>query len=157
MGLRPAVQQFDFEESIHSYFGESCKIFTFDHTVAKPQPPAFVTYHSYGLAPQDVSANLKSLRTLYTVANVSHVDILKIDIEGAEYGALIPALEDGTFAHPRMILIEVSRAYRLGAPPPPHANQHMQTHTHTTQSHTHTTHSHAHAHTHTHTHTAAAR
>jgi hypothetical protein len=40
---------FGFEESMQETFGSLCTIHTFDHTVAVPKPPSYVTYHSIGI------------------------------------------------------------------------------------------------------------
>ena len=110
--------KFDFEESIHATFGSLCRIHTFDHTVAEPRPPPFVTYHNLGLAHVrgDKVRPLSELVALATAGNASaHVEILKMDIEGCtstctthplsltpiltdEYETLISLLKSDAFA-----------------------------------------------------------
>jgi len=79
---------FGYEESMQATFGSLCHIHTFDHTVAKPHPPDFVTYHDVGIA-QKRAGKLRSLPELMDLAKAGlsapHVEILKIDVEGCEF------------------------------------------------------------------------
>lgn len=96
---------FDFEESMHERL-PSCEIHTFDHTVPHPTPPSFVTFHRLGLGVVD-AGTFVSLPSIMARLNHTFIEILKIDVEGAEYEALMPLLETTGLAFARQILIEL--------------------------------------------------
>jgi hypothetical protein len=79
--------QFDFEEAIVKAF--ECKAHTFDHTIGTPVAPPGITFHPFGLAgsKESTSAALKSIDEM--IEENGHfnttIDILKMDIEGAEF------------------------------------------------------------------------
>ena len=92
-----------------------CDIHTFDHTVEQPTPPKYVHFHSYALASsaqveRDSGGIFMTLKQLYEITSLANevIDVLKIDIEGAEHSALT---EVSTLAflkeHVRQLLIEV--------------------------------------------------
>lgn len=62
-----------------------------------PTPPAGVTFHRFGIQPSGSSATLKSLPTFLEELghNERVVDIMKIDVEGAEFATFADA---GTMA-----------------------------------------------------------
>lgn len=83
---------FGYEESMQATFGSRCHIHTFDHTVAKPHPPAYVTYHDVGIA-QERAGKLRPLPELIELAKAGltapHVEILKIDVEGCQLSSRV--------------------------------------------------------------------
>lgn len=86
-----------------------CTVHTFDHTVAAPQTPPGVVFHSFGLGVGDEgdSSPLRSLDALLALANISEVDVLKMDIEGAEYAVLhSQATLDTMRTRVRQLLVE---------------------------------------------------
>jgi hypothetical protein len=101
---------FSFEEAMAVY---GCRMHTFDHTVARPMPPAFVTFHSVGLAGVNGSDGnvLLTLRGAAARANLDAstvIDVLKIDCEGCEFDVFGDA-ETLSFlkSNVKQILIEV--------------------------------------------------
>ena len=74
---------FSFEADIHQALKGRCQIHTFDHTVAVPTPPTYVTYHSLGVARQS-SGQLATLRQIISMVTEKgeRVELLKIDVEG---------------------------------------------------------------------------
>jgi hypothetical protein len=80
--------QFDFEESMHATFGSLCRMHTFDHTVANPRPPPFITYHNLGLA-HTRGNKVRPLSELVAIAIAgdagAHAEVLKVDIEGCKF------------------------------------------------------------------------
>lgn len=112
-----------FEKALHKALPD-CRIFTFDHTVGeegKKAVPPYVTFLPYGLAAEDepgsplrgLSSIRKELGHEPSNPGVS-LEILKVDIEGAEYEALIPWLRSGAMNGVRQLLIEVHGPYRSG-------------------------------------------
>eukprot|EP01069_Polyplicarium_translucidae_P011003 Polyplicarium_translucidae@DN3416_c0_g1_i1.p1 len=103
-----------------------CEIHTFDHTVDTiTSKPTNVTYHRLGLGAADrrttsPSMPLKSLPNI--IRSLKHerrrIDILKVDIEGAEFEALTPLLASERWAllpPVRQISIEVHRDWKRAA------------------------------------------
>ena len=124
---------FGFESTVLSY---GCKIHVFDHTgassyyawslhtlsrslllacvfpVASPTPPEGVTFHSIGIAAAGrETEQLKSFETLSKElghANNTIIDILKIDVEGAEFDVFLDGVTLRTMRKSvRQILVEV--------------------------------------------------
>lgn len=97
-----------------------CEVHTFDHTMrlGSVHPPPGVTYHYWGVGTADrwIRADksvgvftLNTMREMLGHANRT-VDVLKVDVEGAEYGFLLPLLErDGGrgLAFAQQLLIEL--------------------------------------------------
>ena len=68
-----------------------CSVHTFDHTVANAAPPPGVHFYSLGLGVTGAVLPLVTFEHLLEAANVSTVDVLKMDIEGGEYPVLADA------------------------------------------------------------------
>jgi len=112
--------KFDFEVYARREMGEHCEIHTFDHTIGQnpSQKPDFVNFHPWGIGTGSrtrlLNSPLKSLSEIVTA--LGHWDrqihVFKIDVEGAEFDALPPMLDDGTFAklNIQQIQIEVHRS-----------------------------------------------
>ena len=100
---------FRFEVGIHEVLPH-CEIHVFDHTVEQPRPPPYVTFHKRGLSSVD-RENTSTLTTL--MADLGHdtgkhfVEILKMDVEGAEYPSLTPLLESGACSNVRQLIVEM--------------------------------------------------
>ena len=98
---------FDFENALEPF---GCRIYTFDHTVAQPTPPAHVTFFTNGLAGEaQANGNLITLKSAYEKTGASGIiDVLKIDCEGCEFQVF---RDPGTLAflrrHVKQILLEV--------------------------------------------------
>lgn len=98
-----------FEEGIVQAM-PACEVHTFDHTIVAKKVPDGVTFHKWGLA----ETNNGSLKTLLSITrelghdqpNVS-LELLKIDVEGKEWGVLNPLLEERALPFARQILIEL--------------------------------------------------
>lgn len=102
--------EFGFEMGIRTLL-PNCIIHTFDHTVKVPNPPEGVHFHSQGLSGLEGVPPLYSLLDLKAMHGHGSqaLDILKVDIEGAEYSSLLPLLdrESGCKLHARQVLIEI--------------------------------------------------
>ncbi len=87
-----------------------CTVHTYDHTVSPPVTPHGVVFHKLGIAtPSTETAELKSLTTLLQDAKLFNktIDILKMDVEGAEYPFLAdPETVAILKAHVRQYLVE---------------------------------------------------
>ncbi|GAB0489430.1 hypothetical protein MMPV_000649 [Pyropia vietnamensis] len=112
-----------FEKAVHQALPD-CRIFTFDHTVGeeggKAVPP-YVTFLPYGLTAEDEPGS--PMRGLGSIRKeLGHepsnrgvsLEILKVDIEGEEYNALLPWLRSGALDGVRQLLIEIHGPYRSG-------------------------------------------
>jgi FkbM family methyltransferase len=99
--------QFDFETAIVT---KGCVVHTFDHTVSPPAVPAGVVFHKFGVATSTTeTAELKSLSTLLREAKLTDkmIDILKMDVEGAEFAFLAdPETQAILKTHVRQFLVE---------------------------------------------------
>jgi hypothetical protein len=97
---------FSFETALESH---RCSVHTFDHTVASPQPPSTVSFHSLGVASAS-AGTLRTLRQLYNETGWAgrQVDVLKLDCEGCEYGIFMEqATLEFLSSHVRQLLLEV--------------------------------------------------
>ena len=103
-------QQQDFEKAILSYRPDS-QIYVFDIT-ASHLPPVTdrdpkITYNTLGLGPRaNLDDNMHLVHEIMKSYNHTHIDVLKIDIEGAEFGWLQHEPAD-TFTRIGQLLIEV--------------------------------------------------
>eukprot|EP00922_Rhytidocystis_sp_ex-Travisia-forbesii_P023494 GHVS01034446.1.p1 GENE.GHVS01034446.1~~GHVS01034446.1.p1 ORF type:complete len:361 (+),score=63.77 GHVS01034446.1:71-1153(+) len=100
-----------FEQDI--YDRKKCEIHTFDHTLKESiKPPSFLHFHPWGLGPpktegeeaggqeggegQKVEGLTQLLSLPEIVSRLGHrkrvIDILKVDVEGHEFAALLPLL-----------------------------------------------------------------
>lgn len=115
---------FSFESSLHQEL-PLCTIHTFDHTIVPVDVPPFVSFHSWGLGSRN-EGNVRTLTSIMKNLATEHLEILKIDIERAEWDTLIGnangsrsgILEGNNFPFARQILIElhpvdIFRARRL--------------------------------------------
>lgn len=112
-----------FEKALHQELPD-CKVFTFDHTVGDAGAqvvPSYVTFLPYGMAAEDQPGT--PLRGLGSIRKeLGHepsnrrvsLEILEVDIEGAEYEALLPWLRNGDMDGVRQLLIEIHGPYRSG-------------------------------------------
>lgn len=109
--------KFDFELALLEHIGPHCEVHTFDHTVGlnPTHQPEGVHFHPWGLGNRGESeATIKRIRDLeeyepciclksldQIVTDLNHwgrrIDVLKIDVEGAEFDTLPEQLGDGTF------------------------------------------------------------
>jgi hypothetical protein len=100
--------QFDFEAAIVKSHG--CIVHTFDHTVTARKVPKRVVFHKLGIAtPATETAQLKSLPTLLQDLHLQNrtIDILKMDVEGAEFPFLADAASMAIMKHHvRQFLVE---------------------------------------------------
>lgn len=90
-----SFNDFSFETAIHERLPQ-CEIHTFDHTIHVPTNPDFVQFHKWGIGSEGSSENL--LKPFSSIVQaLGHtdkmIDILKIDVEGAEYPVFISILE----------------------------------------------------------------
>ena len=89
---------FSFEEGIADLLPH-CKIFTFDPTVKSPKVPAHIAdkvqFLKWGLSGSD-TGNYLLLSTMMRRLKHSHIDILKVDVEGSEWPAFfaLDAMDD---------------------------------------------------------------
>ncbi|CEM11087.1 unnamed protein product [Vitrella brassicaformis CCMP3155] len=112
--------EWSFEDSVHKTLG--CEVHTFDHTVATPKAkPNHVIFHRWGIDWPGSGANLQAdspgpltagLNEIITALGheTREIDILKIDVEGAEFRSLTPLLTSGAWRRRppiRQVLIEV--------------------------------------------------
>mmetsp|Transcript_5792 Transcript_5792/g.35963 ORF Transcript_5792/g.35963 Transcript_5792/m.35963 type:complete len:890 (+) Transcript_5792:259-2928(+) len=102
--------EFGFEMGIRALL-PNCTVHTFDHTVEVPKPPEGVHFHSQGLSGHNGVPPLYDLLDLKAMHGHGGqtLDILKVDIEGAEYSSLLPLLDitNGCKLHARQVLIEI--------------------------------------------------
>lgn len=104
---------FDFELAINKYYG--CEVHTFDPSADSKRKamPYELHFHMIGLASKDYINNQNwKMQTLSTImTNLHHegkvIDILKIDIEGAEWDALPDIFSSGILERVRQISMEV--------------------------------------------------
>ena len=95
--------EFSFEESLQTH---ECEIFTFDHTTGGEAHPSFVHFNRYGIAANS-GGNMKTLVDMAALANVSDIDVFKIDCEGCEFEVFSdPATLDFIQHHVKQILLE---------------------------------------------------
>ena len=107
--------QTDFETSIYGT-DPTAAIFTFDYTVNQNDPRVAhrkeFKFYSWGLSDASVGA----LRTLADIASTlghKHIDVLKIDIEAAEFAAVPQFLLDPKAPTVSQIMLEVHYITRL--------------------------------------------
>ena len=88
-----SADDFSFEERVR-HLGPGCEIHTFDPTVVETGKgkPFYDAYHGdYGFGGRDVSKGdgqpfaVKSIRTIMQELGHTHVDYLKVDVEGYEW------------------------------------------------------------------------
>jgi hypothetical protein len=96
----------------------SCKVFTFDPTMSPEKekmlsPRVLKNFHNIGLGNHDgmmqiegIERKVKDLKSIMRDLNHEHIDILKVDIEGAEYDVFDELFSSG-FPDIRQILVEV--------------------------------------------------
>jgi len=95
---------FSFEEAMHPY---GCSIYTFDHTVASPNPPPYVTFYKYGIGLADGGV-FRTVQGAADEAGVTKIDVLKIDCEGCELDVFSDKhLLEWMKANVRQLLVEV--------------------------------------------------
>lgn len=110
--------KFGFERGIWEWIGVGggdgnggCEVHTFDHTVRVLKgKPGFVRFHKMGLGGKDdVEKGVYSWGSIRRLLGHDEVfvEVLKVDIEGDEYEALLPVLEEGGLKMVRQLLIEV--------------------------------------------------
>lgn len=115
---------FGFEAAVHETL-PGCVIHTFDHTVGNRQTgrarslPDYIRFHPYGLAATDVPGTpMRSLGSIRrelghdAATGAVSIELLKVDIEGAEFGALLPWLRAGDLDGVRQLLIEIHEPQR---------------------------------------------
>jgi len=106
-----------FEGAVHA-LAPACAIHTFDHTVgvaAAAGVPPYVHFHPWAAARGDVGGTprrgLGSIRRELGHApragGGTVIDVLKMDIEGAEYDTLLPWLAAGDLDGVRQLLVEI--------------------------------------------------
>lgn len=104
-----------FEEAIHE-MDSSCAIHTFDHTLNKEEAQKVrdtpgVTFHPKGITSnlllKTSGAEFTSISKSMAELNIPWLDILKIDIEGAEWSVFLEMLEEGMPMPFTQILIEI--------------------------------------------------
>lgn len=82
--------EFSFESALVGEYG--CSVHTFDHTVNGSTAPHGVTFHRKGLGvTQRRVADLAPLRDLFATAGFEWVEVLKVDVDGAEFEAFADA------------------------------------------------------------------
>jgi len=112
--------QFEFEESVRAGFPSSCAIHTFDCTVAVPTPPKDVplTFHKVCLGARKETIDgraFASLQDMIDMTGGSQPTVLKMDIEGWEWTALVQIMESAekawretkTNIYPQQIALEI--------------------------------------------------
>lgn len=112
---------FSFEEAMVAAL-PACEVHTFDHTIGTPDAtkvPSGVTFHAWGLAAADLPGDVDSAgRTMLTLPVIMHrlrhddpraasLEILKVDVEGAEWSVFLPMLEARSLPFARQLLIEL--------------------------------------------------
>jgi len=107
--------EFGWEMSMHEKLPE-CEIHVFDHTVTDPKPPSFVRYHAWGIS----SINTRGCKSMHaTLHALGHqgrrINTLKVDIEGAEYEAIMPLLVNGSLDSVHQLLLEIHLAPKAPA------------------------------------------
>jgi len=106
-----------FEAAVHAA-APACAIHTFDHTVgavAGAALPPYVHFHPWAAAGADVAGTprrgLASIRRELghppRAGGGTAIDVLKMDIEGAEYDTLLPWLAAGDLDGVRQLLVEI--------------------------------------------------
>ncbi|KAL3867621.1 hypothetical protein ACJMK2_040502 [Sinanodonta woodiana] len=119
----------DFDEDVVKYY--RCEVHAFDPFLSKtPNIPMNnnITFHNFGLDSFDGKINTTSLiaskqrrvidvKTYHSIKQIlAHgsrmVDILKLDIEGHEWRALMHMVENGDLSNIRQLCIEFHGAYR---------------------------------------------
>ena len=108
---------FMWEISMHERLGSSCEIHTFDHTLkfGSVHPPAYVHYHYWGIGTKDQWADKERSVGIFTLATIQQmlghegvfIEVLKIDVEGAEYSTIQPLVAAQRFEHVHQLLIEL--------------------------------------------------
>ncbi|KAH6572729.1 hypothetical protein BSLG_008605 [Batrachochytrium salamandrivorans] len=104
---------FQFEESIHKFVGDKCKIYTFDCTGTWSNP--VTEFHPWCISDVDKVEEGRQFRTLTTMmkdVGVKEIHLFKIDVEGFEFNALRTLQKVDKEALPRQMLVEV----HFGAP-----------------------------------------
>ncbi|KAK2717612.1 uncharacterized protein LOC136038959 [Artemia franciscana] len=110
-------KDWSFEEAMQAY---GCKVLAFDPSIGK-KPFKYsdkIHFYDFGLGKVDDLSDPGGwkLRTLGTLLDkFGHtnkiIDVLKIDIEGAEYEALLEMLESGVLMNVKQIAMEVHNRY----------------------------------------------
>ena len=95
-----------------------CEVFTFDPTMTPEQesmlsPSVYKNFHGLGLASYDgmmkiggIERKVRNLKTIMNDFKHKRIDVLKVDIEGAEYDVFEELYSSG-FPDVRQILVEV--------------------------------------------------
>jgi len=102
--------QLNFAFEYHIMELTPCEVHTFDptpsiaHRAAGMQFPARLKYHGYGLSGADTTINLegqnvpaKTIETIMKELGHTHVDIMKIDIEGHEFDGIFNTANDSAW------------------------------------------------------------
>ena len=107
---------FEWEDAMHAR-ESSCEIHTFDHTMkyGSVRPPPHVQYHYWGIGSSDRWIHLDRQVGIFTLETIRRmlghqgvaVEVLKIDVEGAEYATILPLVESGHFQDVRQLQIEL--------------------------------------------------
>ncbi|KAL5031819.1 hypothetical protein BDV3_000660 [Batrachochytrium dendrobatidis] len=105
--------EFQFEESIHKFVGDKCKIYTFDCTGTWSNPTT--EFHPWCISDENKVVDGKIFKTLSNMmkdVGVSTIHLFKIDVEGYEFQTLRTLEKEPSDALPKQILVEV----HFGAP-----------------------------------------
>ncbi|KAJ3166560.1 hypothetical protein HDU87_002075 [Geranomyces variabilis] len=100
--------EFDFEESMAAYTKGKCKIYSFDCTGEWHNPAT--TFYPWCLGAKDEVIDGRQYKRLSTVAKelkIPHISLLKMDIEGYEFGVFESLLTEPTGFLPKQISFEL--------------------------------------------------
>eukprot|EP01135_Chromosphaera_perkinsii_P009484 Nk52_evm27s1763 gene=Nk52_evmTU27s1763 len=125
--------EYEFEMHVHHLYPQ-CEIHTFDHTVANPTPPDFVGNHKWGVGATDgpftaegqpIDGNVYTFETLQRVLGHTgrRMAVLKMDVEGAEYGMFDKYFVDGPNA-PVLNFDQILIETHTGNSPPDYKKTH---------------------------------
>ncbi|KAL2918136.1 hypothetical protein HK105_202063 [Polyrhizophydium stewartii] len=107
--------QFDFEEAMHSFVGNKCKIYTFDCTGNWTNPTT--EFHPWCISNENTVNEkghiFKTLTQIMHDVNVTHIHLFKIDVEGYEFQTVQTLLKEPRENLPRQILMEVHFGYQF--------------------------------------------
>eukprot|EP01134_Creolimax_fragrantissima_P000710 CFRG0710T1 len=103
---------FSFETAVYEFFGGNVEIHTFDFGESRNKPD-YVYYHQWGVGGRDiVTEDGTTFRTLPTImTELGHadkqIDILKMDIDGAECDVIIPTIKNGWLQRVNQLQMEI--------------------------------------------------
>ena len=109
-----SANNYAWEHGMHEALPE-CEIHTFDHTIHPVEVPSFVHFHRWGVGGTDRWISRSRNIGIFTFATLRRmlghdnrrVEVLKCDVEGAEYDLLLPLVESGQFNFTRQLQIEL--------------------------------------------------